>query len=466
MGTTAFEEGKALQAAGDLDGAERRYRDAVAADPGDFRALNNLASVHEARGEADAAEEAYRRAHAAAPDSAVIAFNLGRLLHLAGRTAEAEPLYRRAITLDPALAGAHFNLGRLLQESDREPEAIDVLERTVSLEPDAAAPRGLLGDALFGQRRLLEALAAYRAAAALAPQDGEPVFDVARTLESLARNDEAVECYRRSLELAPDADAAREGLARALYAAGRAAEALESLRAWQAHAPGSAMAAHLLAALGGAEPPARASDEYVRGTFDRFAGDFDRTLARLGYRAPELCAAALAAAAGGPAGALAVLDAGCGTGLCGPLLRPFARRLEGVDLSPGMLERARARSLYDALEEAELTAHLAAHPGRWDAIVSADTLCYLGALEAPLAAAHAALAPGGWLVATLEHREEAGTFRLEEHGRYAHAEGYVREALASAGFGAVTLARETLRMEGGAPVAGLVVTARRAAAGA
>ena len=38
---------------------------------------------------------------------------------------------------------------------------------------------------------------------------------------------------------------------------------------------------------------------------------------------------------------LDVLDLGCGTGLCGPLLRPYARALAGVDLSPQMLERMR-----------------------------------------------------------------------------------------------------------------------------
>ena len=40
---------------------------------------------------------------------------------------------------------------------------------------------------------------------------------------------------------------------------------------------------------------------------------------------------------------LDVLDAGCGTGLCGPLLAPYARRLVGVD-SPEACSRGRKRS--------------------------------------------------------------------------------------------------------------------------
>ena len=50
-----------------------------------------------------------------------------------------------------------------------------------------------------------------------------------------------------------------------------------------------------------------------------------------------------------PSKQLDVLDAGCGTGLCGPLLAPYARRLIGVDLSEGMLALAKEKHVYDAL---------------------------------------------------------------------------------------------------------------------
>ena len=92
---------------------------------------------------------------------------------------------------------------------------------------------------------------------------------------------------------------------------------------------------------------------------------------------------------------LDVLDAGCGTGLCGPLLAPYARRLVGVDLSERMLDQARARDVYDELVKGELTEYLAASAGTFDAIVSADTLVYFGPLEAVAEAAERALRPGG-----------------------------------------------------------------------
>ena len=53
-----------------------------------------------------------------------------------------------------------------------------------------------------------------------------------------------------------------------------------------------------------------------------------------------------------------ILDVGCGTGLCGALLSPYARRLVGVDLSDRMLDQARERNIYDELVKGELTAYL------------------------------------------------------------------------------------------------------------
>jgi predicted TPR repeat methyltransferase len=162
------------------------------------------------------------------------------------------------------------------------------------------------------------------------------------------------------------------------------------------------------------------------------------------------------------AGRLDVLDAGCGTGLCGALVAPFARRLAGVDLSEGMLKQAAEKNIYHALINAELAAYLRDHCEAFDLIVSADTLVYFGDLTEVIAAAARALRPNGLFVFTLEHAVGEGVtaYRLERHGRYSHGKDAVERLLAIAGLQPI-IAQAELRMEAGVPVAGLVVSARK-----
>lgn len=163
-----------------------------------------------------------------------------------------------------------------------------------------------------------------------------------------------------------------------------------------------------------------------------------------------------------PNGSLTILDAGCGTGLCGALLRPFAARLVGVDLSAGMLKEAAKRELYDELIEAELGAYMAAHPFTFDVIVACDTLVYHGRLDDAVAAAAKALKPRGRLLFTLEQLSEEGEnpYRLAPTGRFCHRVFYVEAMLAAAGLVDASADAIIPRLECGEPVEGLLVTAR------
>jgi len=68
----------------------------------------------------------------------------------------------------------------------------------------------------------------------------------------------------------------------------------------------------------------------------------------------------------------------------------------------------------------------------------------------------------GLLLFTVEEAEqESEGYRINPHGRYSHGRAYLERALANSGFAPLAIEPTALRMEGGNPVAGLVVTARR-----
>jgi predicted TPR repeat methyltransferase len=136
-------------------------------------------------------------------------------------------------------------------------------------------------------------------------------------------------------------------------------------------------------------------------------------------------------------------------------------RLAGVDLSPGMIERAWASGVYDELEIADLAAFLAGRPeGGADLIIAADAFVYLGDLRPVLSAVFRALAPGGLAVFTVESGE--AEYELGETMRFRHSDAHIREAAGAAGLSVLDLVAGSTRREAGAAAPGRIVTLAKA----
>jgi predicted TPR repeat methyltransferase len=258
-------------------------------------------------------------------------------------------------------------------------------------------------------------------------------------------------------------------LGHALSSLGRHCEAKDAYADALKLAPEDPYVRHLVRAAGILPDADRAPAEYVQTVFDGYAERFDQHLIGLGYRIPGLIRAALIEhlALEPTAGVGPVLDLGCGTGLLGVVLSDLPLGpLTGVDLSGGMLQKAREKNIYAALHEADLESWLSVDAGGWTVVLAADVLIYFGALERVLSSVRAALRPHGLFVFSVEELENTpGTergWRLGCQGRYAHTEPYVRRCAAAAGFEVLDLKREAVRWEAGAPVPGLLAVLKRA----
>lgn len=421
-------------------------------------------------------------------------------LHRGGRIADAWAIYERVLRDDPDhVTAVHFGGLLAFQQSERE-LGLAMVERALELDPDYVDARNNLGNMLKLQNRLSESEAQYRRVLESDPHRLEPMINLGVLARGRRAYDESEAWYRRAIEHDPDNPLVWSNLSGLLDSQGRTAEALDALQVSidkaagddlsQEHLhvrranilfrlgryddaaqiyrrmldgdPGNETARHMLAALSGDAVPERAGEAYVRTLFDRFARSFDEVLDNLDYKAPALVGAVVARHYDGAGLGLRVLDAGCGTGLCGRHLETLATTLSGVDLSTGMLEQAKVTGCYDELIEAEIVTFLQDAGRWWDLIVSADTFCYFGALRPLLDAVGGALAPGGRLVFTVEREDGAPErgYVLHPHGRYAHTRGAVIEELARAGLVPESVEDVTLRLERGEPVRGFLVSAK------
>jgi len=404
------------------------------------------------------AQELYRRVLDTAPNHPDALHYAGVLAHQQGQSDEAVALIEKSLALAPGRADCHNNLGIVFQSTGKLQAAIDAYHHAIAIDPGHANAHSNLGVLLRATGQPLQAEAAYRTAIQLNPEHIDAYTNLGILLNALKRTREAAECYCKVITLRPKHREARRLLALAHCVLGDIDAAVKIFDEWLDEEPGDPIALHMRAACTGRDVPARASNGFVERTFDSFASSFESKLEHLSYRAPALVAAMLDNSDLEQVKQLDVLDAGCGTGLCGPLLVPYARRLVGVDLSEGMLALAKAKHVYDALIQRELTDHLRDHPAAFDVIVSVDTLVYFGDLGSVIAAAAGALRPNGLFIFTLEHAVGVSdiNWRLELHGRYSHARPYVERVLTVAGLQPWITPAE-LRMESGAPVAGLVI---------
>jgi len=298
-------------------------------------------------------------------------------------------------------------------------------DAVVQLDSVHAAGRGgLLLQAARVEARIAAgdndgALAIAREAARLYPGVAMIAVALGEALRAAGHLATAIGEFQRALRLDPDSTSARYALGSLWLEAGeaeKAAEAFASLR----HEEEPRELAEKLAEIDRMRTRPRADPRYVRHLFDQFSVDYDvRMLGQLGYGAPQILRSL--AALIGIAGENAILDLGCGTGLSGAAFSDLARRLDGIDLSPAMIAKARARGIYDDLWVGDLETASGDRERRYDLLVAADTLVYLGDLANVFAVSARTLRARGNFLFTVERKEGEG-YELGPKRRWRHSE--------------------------------------------
>lgn len=385
----------------------------------------------------------------------------GLLKHQTGDNDQAISLIEQALAEAPEYSDAYNNLGNIFNNLEKFEKAAECYGKALDLNAENAAAHNNYGVVLNRLSRVAEAIEAFSKAIALMPDNAEFYKNLGNGFKKQGDFKKSIEAYRKVISLKPYKPENYEYLCAVLYLQGDVEEAISLVKQWLEYDPENPLALHRLYSYTGELDLPRASDDYIAKTFDSFADSFDMVLKRLEYKAPFLVADAVKEIYGKSEKALDILDAGCGTGLCGPLLKPYAARITGVDLSAKMMERAKERDCYAELFQAELTAFISSYFANWDVIVSADTLVYFGDLQPVSQAVAGALFSAGYFVFTLERSEGdlPQGYQIHQHGRFSHTEAYIRNTLNAAGLTVIKLEKVMLRYEAGIPVDGFLVVA-------
>ena len=430
-----------------------------------------LGLIEQRSGSLPAALAQYELARKADRRNPQLTLQLGITHFELGQWDKAEPLYREAIRMEPRLPLAHYNLGVLLQQKRDFP----------------AAAR------------------AFQAALVHQPRFPEALNNLANTLTELGDLTGAESCYRQAIVFHPGFSYAHHGLGLLHLKQGRYVDALSSLQAathynpdfldgWLDLAECQAQSGNLDAAklsieavivrdpqhaaarfrraMYAGEQPESIPTQFVERLYAGMSATFDEHLVeRLGYQIPSQLANALkpwldrfaALHQQKPR----VIDLGCGTGLFGVQIRAAAAHLVGVDLSQAMLDKARARGVYDDLVVSDLGAFLQSNTDIADLISATDVLIYIGNLGPLFSAASARLAVGGMFAFSTETPDGLNDgLRLQSIGRYAHSVQYIEKLAAANSFKVSTRIATVIRTENAQPVKGFLFLLEKAEPGA
>jgi len=478
-----------------LEPAKKAYEAAYELAPNFVSACNNLANIHMVWNEFEIAEKYYQiaiRLNENFPDTH---YNYATLLARQNKMDQAIEELQETLRIMPKHARALGQLGHIYLGKEDYPKAVDYFQRSLHIRQDYINIHFGLGQAFFKLQKFEKAITAFQEVLNLNEKYLNVNYFIATAHLYLNQRKEALQYYLRQLEIEPDAQSyynvgvilmdqerhkeAIDYFNQAIHANPNAAEnyinlgaiylkmnqvqqALTCYEKALTLRPDDQEIQHIVAALSsGKEKPAAAPKEYLKRLFNQYAPYYDKHLNEcLAYKIPQEILNTLQKETDlNQTKKLNILDLGCGTGLCGQLLKPYAKHLIGVDLAEKMLETAKEKNTYDELVCEDIHTVMEKY-SNFNLIVAADVFTYVGNLSVIFEKAYAALAPHGLFIFTVE-KTSSYPYTLQPTIRYAHNKKYLEELMERYHFSLVKCDNIILRKQQKLSVEGYLVLLKK-----
>lgn len=408
---------------------------------------NAIGNIYFAKQQWQEAAAAYQQAIDKQAEYIDAYYNLGLALSKAQEKQQAINSFKAVLLLAPNYVAAKFQLANLYMSVQDRQQAIQLFAAIEKEYPSHVETQINLATCYFQQGFYDKAIEHYLKALALEPNDAQVLFNLGLIYMKQHNIRKAIEYYSQALPYAQDQFTLHNNLAVAFLKIKNQLKALEHFQAALRIKPQDATVNHMVHVLLKDKQISVSPPEYIAALFDDYAHRYDEHLIHdLQYQIPDLFAQTLQALhLDHP---LNILDLGCGTGLCAPILKPYAAYLSGVDLSAAMLAEAAEKHLYDELAHQDIHAFLADKNKAYDLIVAGDVLVYMGNLQPLFKLVSQALKPQGCFLFNLEINSQSD-YALSDSGRFSHAVAYVQNLALETEFSIVKADRAKLRLQAG-----------------
>ena len=377
------------------------------------------------------------------------------ILEQLNRSDEALTIYQDLLKQNSFLPEAWTNQGNILRHRGQVSQAEDCYKRALALNRDHMAASHNLADLLYQEKRIPEALEQYRYILSHHPDNTAALYNLAVILEETADYAEAAGLYFRIL-LKPNAPQGIEWRLSDTLAAlseGDMKLAKDFTKGWLKNFPNDVVANHLWAAF--QQKKEKDTLSYVRKLYDDFADTYNDKMLELKATALTETEACLPAVPGWD-----ILDLGCGTGQFGVKYAHRYSSLVGVDISEGMLEKARQTNRYTRLVRQDIEVYLQQSSDQYDLIMAIEVLGYLPAIQPLFIQVFDHLKTGGFFAFSIELSPENQTI-LSPNGRYLYAIKDVYQAVRQKSWQIVTERKINLRREKKSYAEGIIMILKK-----
>jgi len=445
---------------GDLENAKLLYKEILEANPAYYPALGNLAILEREFENYNVSKKLLKQTLQINPNYAGAHVCLGSLYQELGELQKAVNHYQQVVKINPNYADAHNNLGSLYQELGELQKAINHYQQAIKINSNHSNSYYNLANSYRKLGELQKAINHYQQAIKINPNYADAYNNLGVLMKKLGDTQQAIKCYQKAIHINPKNKDAYYNLGNTYETLGKTQQAIDCYQRaihlsdydlrlnpsdQKAYARQQS-SLHLLNSLVGVTTKT-APKCYIKNLFDDFAQTFDHQLANvLDYKIPELLKNALLTQQGKNLLFNMAIDLGCGTGLSGQMFRPICKRLVGIDLSPKMIAKAREKKIYDIIENIEINDYLEQNSEKYDLLIAADVLIYIGDLGRLFSNVAAVSRPGAIFLFSIELVLD-GDYVLERSGRYAHSNSYIRQLAISNKFEISRIENIVLRKE-------------------